>query len=137
MTRSVPSSVLSAFMLTEVIIMDFGDVAVALPKALYATVLVVRGRTLRQTLQDLHGDELSRYLDGWRTEHVPAVIVERVRPWLITPSYEATGYNYGRVHLAREMREGVVRILMSALPHATYSYTLQLGTSILLHCKSV
>lgn len=67
--------------------------------------------------------------------HVPAVIVERARPWLVTPSYEATGYNYRRVHLAREMREGVVRILVSALPHATYSYTPQLGTSSLLYAS--
>ena len=69
---------------------------------------------------------------------VPAVIVERARPWLLTPSYETTGYNYGRVHLVRDMRDGVVGALVSTCPcagHLLTHFTARIFKSVT--CNSV
>ncbi|KAI0686800.1 hypothetical protein C8T65DRAFT_649005 [Cerioporus squamosus] len=51
---------------------------------------------------------------------VPALILERARPWLITPAYKTEGYNYGRVDGVRRSRDDVnTASSSSSTKHAT------------------
>ncbi|KAI0721350.1 hypothetical protein C8T65DRAFT_631401 [Cerioporus squamosus] len=51
---------------------------------------------------------------------VPALLLERARPWLITPAYKTEGYNYGRVDGVRRSRDDVNTVSpSSSTKHAT------------------
>ncbi len=51
--------------------------------------------------------EASRQSKEPLSTRVPAVILERARPWLITPSYKIDGFKYG--HRGCDLQGGMVR----------------------------